>query len=294
MQASILIVSRDREAELKKTLVLLEKMIDPSIHEVLVFLDGCTDNSKVLKNQFPWVKWEESDKNIGASGARAILYPKATGQILIGLDDDAHPLNSDFISLSEQLFNQYPNVGVLAFQEIKGVFNSDDEALAQKGKEIENYLCSEFVGCGFAIRKEVYNQTNGFPVWIDIYGEESCVSMEVVANGYDILYTNSIAVNHRVNKKERFKTGRNYFRFEKQLKNTAFYYLVYYRFPLYKMSRLLWHNFKKYAFTDWNYFIAFFSSVFIIIINLPGILKYRSPIDSKVLKKIKQLPNPKY
>ncbi len=294
MQASILIVSRDRKSELKKTLLLLERMIDTSIHEVLVFLDGCTDESTRLKNELDWVKWYESDKSIGASGARAILYPKATGQILIGLDDDAHPLNADFIGLSEQLFNQYPNVGVLAFQEIKGVFNSDAEALDQKGKEIENYLCSEFVGCGFAIKKEVYKATRGFPVWIDIYGEESCLSMEVIANGSDILYTNSIAVNHRVNRDERFKTGRNYFRFGKQLKNTAFYYLVYYPFPFYKISRLLGHNFKKYAFTDWNYFFAFFESIFIIIINLLGVLKYRSPIDSKVLKKIKQLPNPKY
>ncbi|MEL1240154.1 glycosyltransferase family 2 protein [Flavobacterium flavipallidum] len=294
MQASILIVSRDRKSELEKTLLLLERMIDTSIHEVLVFLDGFTDESTQLKNELNWVKWHESYKSIGASGARAILYPKATGQILIGLDDDAHPLNSDFISLSEQLFNQYPNVGVLAFQEIKGIFNSEDEALAQKEKGVVNYLCSEFVGCGFAIRKSVYDLTRGFPVWIDIYGEESCVSMEVLANGYDILYTNYIAVNHRVNKEERFKTGRNYFRFGKQLKNTAFYYLVYYPFPFYKICRLLGHNFKKYAFKDWNYFIAFFSSVFTIIINLTKVLKYRNPIDSKVLKKIRQLPNPKY
>lgn len=294
MQASILIVSKNRKTELKKTLLLLEKMIDTSIHEVLVFLDGCTDNSKVLKNQFLWVKWYESDKSIGASGARAILYPKAIGQILIGLDDDAHPLNTDFIRLSEQLFIQYPNLGVLAFQEIKGVFNSDAEALAQKQENLEEYLCSEFVGCGFAIRKEVYNSTRGFPVWIDIYGEESCVSIEVLANGYDILYTNSISVNHRVDSVDRRLKGRNYFRFGKQLKNTAFYYLVYYPNPIFRIARLLWHNFKKYGCSDWNYFIAFLSSIFTIIINLPKVLKYRNPIDSEILKRSQQLPNPKY
>lgn len=294
MQASILIVSRDRKIELKKTLLLLEKIIDTPIHEVLIFLDGCTDTSIQLKNQFPWVQWYQSDKSIGASGARAILYPKAVGQILIGLDDDAHPLNADFISLSEHLFNQYPNVGVLAFQEIKGVFNSDAEALAQKQESLEEYLCSEFVGCGFAIKKNVYDSTRGFPVWVDIYGEESCVSIEVLANGYDILYTNRIAVNHRVNREERFSTGKNYYRFGKQLKNTVFYYLVYYPKPLFKIVRLLWHNFKKYGSSDWNYFFAFFKSLLTIIINLEKVLKYRNPVDSKDLKRIRQLPNPKY
>lgn len=294
MQASILIVSRNRKTELKKTLLLLEKMIDTSIHEVLVFLDGCTDESAQLENQFHWVSWYKSNKGIGASGARAILYPKAIGQILIGLDDDAHPLNTDFIRLSEQFFIQYPNVGVLAFQEIKGVFNSDAEALAQKQENLEEYLCNEFVGCGFAIRKEVYNSTRGFPVWIDIYGEESCVSIEVLANGYDILYTNSISVNHRVDRVDRMLKGRNYFRFGKQLKNTAFYYLVYYPNPIFRITRLLWHNFKKYGSSDWTYFITFFTSIVTIIINLPRVLKYRNPIDLKVLKRIRQLPNPKY
>lgn len=294
MQASILIVSRNRKTELKKTLLLLEKMIDTSIHEVLVFLDGCTDESAQLENQFHWVSWYKSNKGIGASGARAILYPKAIGQILIGLDDDAHPLNADFVMLSGQIFKQYPNVGVLAFQEIKGVFNSDAEALAQKQENLDEYLCSEFVGCGFAIRKEVYNLTRGFPVWIDIYGEESCVSIEVLANGYDILYTNSISVNHRVDRVDRKLKGRNYFRFGKQLKNAVFYYLVYYPNPIFRITKLLWHNFKKYGSSDWTYFIRFFTSIFTVIINLPRVLKYRNPIDTKILKKINLLSRPKY
>jgi GT2 family glycosyltransferase len=294
MEASVLIVSRDRKIELEKTLFLLKKMIDISKHEVLVFLDGCTDDSALLKKQFSWVKWTESNRAIGASGARAVLYPKATGQILIGLDDDAHPLNADFIILSEQLFNQFPNVGVLAFQEIKGIFDSDAQALAQKQNELVEFLCSEFVGCGFAIKKNVYETTRGFPVWIDIYGEESCVSIEVLANGYDILYTSSISVNHRVDRDGRKLKGSNYFRFGKQLKNTAFYYLVYYPFPLYKIVRLLWHNFKKYGCSDWKYFKTYFKAFYYVVVFLPQLNKYRSPIDKMVLKKTGKLPQPKY
>lgn len=293
MEISFLIVTKNRPEELQFTLKQLQTVFDVANHEVLIFIDGCQLTEKI-QNQFSWVKWYKSDKGIGASGARAILYPKAIGQILIGLDDDAHPLNADFAGLSEQLFKQYPKVGVLAFQEIKGVFNSDAEALAQKQESLEQYLCSEFVGCGFAIRKEVYNSTRGFPVWIDIYGEESCVAIEVLANGYDILYTNSISVNHRVDRADRILKGRNYFRFGKQLKNTAFYYLVYYPNPIFRITRLLWHNFKKYGCSDWTYFITFFTSIVTIIINMPRVLKYRNPIDSKVLKRIRQLPNPKY
>ncbi|MFV5703603.1 glycosyltransferase family 2 protein [Flavobacterium sp. XS2P12] len=294
MQASILIVSKNRKAALEKTLTVLQSLIDLSVHEVLVFLDGCMDESFLLKSQFDWVKWDSSEKSIGASPARNVLYEKAKGDILIGLDDDAHPLYVDFIERTVAVFEKNSNVGVLAFEEIKGVFNSDEEALAHHQEALEEYFCSEFVGCGFAIRKEVYEATNGFPVWIDIYGEESCVAIEVLAQGYAILYTNSIAVNHRVDRTMRMQMGRNYFRFGKQLKNTAFYYLVYYPFPFFKIAKLFWHNFKKYACSDWIYFKIYFQSMFEILIFLPRLMSYRNPIDSKILAKIRQLPSPKF
>lgn len=294
MQASIIIVSKNRKEELDKTLKILEKLIDFSIHEVLVFLDGCTDGSELLKNQFEWIIWEGSEKSLGASAARNALYSKAKGAYLIGLDDDAHPLQTDFIALVKIIFEKYPTVGILAFQEIKGIFNSDEEALSSTKSIVDEYYCNEFIGCGFAIKNEVYEAINGFPVWVDIYGEESCVSIEVIAKGFDILYTNRIAVNHRVNLQLRIKAGANYFRFGKQLKNVTFYYLVYYPFPFIKIARLFWHNFKKYATKDWSYFKIFFQIIGIVVLYLPQLIKYRNPVDVKVLRKMKGLSSPKF
>lgn len=294
MQASIVIVSRNRKEELEKTLLILEKLINFSIHEVLVFLDGCSDGSELLKTQFKWVIWDKSEKSIGASGARNALYPKAKGAYLIGLDDDAHPLEANFIDLTQTIFEKYPNVGVLAFQEIKGIFNSDVEALSLKRLTIDEYYCNEFIGCGFAIKNEVYKSTNGFPIWVDIYGEESCVSIEVIAKGFDILYTNRIAVNHRVNMQLRKKAGANYFRFEKQLKNNTYYYLVYYPNPLLKIVKLYWHNFRKYALRDAKCFKIFFKVIFEVALNIRKLLRYRKPISGTILNKIQYLSALKY
>jgi GT2 family glycosyltransferase len=287
MRASILIVSKNRKADLVKTLHCLNSLIDQSQVEVLVFLDGCTDASHELQNELTWVKWFVSNQSIGASAARHQIYPLANSEILIGLDDDAHPLTKDFLFKIEELFNEYTNVGILAFEEIKGVFESDDKALEQSEKIKKQFLCSEFVGCGFAIRKSVYMATNGFPVWVDIYGEESCVSIEVLAKGFDILYTNQIKVNHRVDKEQRKRNQQNYFRFEKQLKNATYYFLVYYPFPFKKIVKLYWHNFKKYALTDWVCFKIYFKTIFVVLFLLPNILRYRKPIDKSVIEKIK-------
>lgn len=294
MQTSILIVSKNRKEELNKTLLILKKIIDFSNHEVLVFLDGCSDGSELLKNQFKWVIWDGSEKSIGASGARNVLYPKAKGGYLIGLDDDSHPLQTNFIDLVETIFEKYPNVGIISFQEIKGVFNSDEEALAKFYVKEEEYYCGDFIGCGFAIRKEVYDSTNGFPIWIDIYGEESCVAIEVLSIGFDIMYSNKIKVNHRVDREERKLMGQNYFRFGKQLKNTTYYYLVYYPFPLVKILKLYWHNFSKYALTDIKCFKIFFNVIFEVLLNLPKILNYRKPIRGTIINKMQHLSALKY
>ena len=289
MKVSILIVSKNRKEDLFKTLRVLESLIDKFQVEILVFLDGCADDTSVLQDQFNWVKWFSSEKSIGASAARHQLYPKAKGQFLIGFDDDAHPLQSDFITRTLSVFERYPIVGIVAFQEIKGVFGSDQEALSQVNSIAEEYFTNEFIGCGFAIRKEAYQDTNGFPVWIDIYGEESCVSIEVLAAGYDIIYTNTIQVNHRVNLIERKKAGQNYFRFGKQLKNSTYYFLVYYPYPLGNILKLFWHNFNKYALRDINCFKIFFSVSVEVLRSMPRILTYRKPVTALVLDKMRKV-----
>jgi GT2 family glycosyltransferase len=285
MEASILIVSKNRKQALEKTLLLLKPMLDFSKHEVLVFLDGCTDNSADLKKAINWVSWCFVEKSVGASPARQQLYKKATGTYFIGFDDDAHPLYSDFITRTITIFNNHENVGIIAFEEIKGLFKSDEAALKSGCSQPEEYLTNEFIGCGFAIRKKVYEATHGFPIWMEIYGEETCLSIEVLSKGYDILFTNTIKINHRVDKEARKQSGKNYFRFEQQLKNTTGYYLIYYKRPLFKILKLYKHNFKKYALTDFTCFKLFFKVGFGLIYNIPKMLKYRQPVDGKVIKK---------
>jgi GT2 family glycosyltransferase len=293
MEVSILIVTKNRPEELEITLNKLFSLLDLSLHEVLVFIDGC-NKTEVLIAKYQWVQWENSEKSISASPARNSLYQKAKGEILIGLDDDAHPLSDHFIAKTQSVFLENTKIGIIAFQEIRGVFLSDQKALQHGEPNIARYKTNDFVGCGFAIRREVYEKTNGFPVWIDIYGEESCLAIEVLDLGYEIHYDNSIIVNHRVDKKKRLGQGRNYFRFEKQLKNTIFYYMVYYPNPMLKITRLLFHNFKKYALHDSKYFQLFWKSIFIAFKEMVYVLKYRKPVKKSTLQKIKTLKGIKY
>lgn len=293
MQLSIVIVTKNRAKELEITLKKLSSILDLNQHEVLILIDGCTE-TKQLISKYDWVHWTFVEKSLGASPARNILYKKAKGNIFIGLDDDAHPISNNFFDEVENTFSQNPNVGIVAFQEIKGIFATDKEALETRETQIRKYQTTDFIGCGFAFKKNVYNETRGFPVWMDIYGEESCLSIEVIDLGYEIFYNNEIIVNHRVDKKARLAQGKNYFRFEKQLKNTIFYYLVYYPKPAFKIMKLLFHNFKKYALTDKKCFSLFFKSIFAALKNSLNVLKFRKPVSNETIKKITSLKSIKY
>lgn len=292
MQISFLIVTKNRAEDLAFTLRKLKSLIDLSIHEVLVFIDGCPKTETIIKD-FEWVNWTVSKTSISASPARNSLYKKANGQIFIGLDDDAHPISEAFIKSVEDDFNANSNLGIITFQEIRGLYKSDNEALSF-AKFIEPYCTNDFIGCGFAIKKKVYDASRGFPVWIDIYGEEPALALEVLDLGYQIGYNSKIIVNHRVDTAKRKLQGKNYFRFEHQLKNTIRLYLVYYKSPLTKIAKLLLHNFKKYALNDFKYFKAFVYVCFSTLLKLPTILKYRRPVKVSTLQIIKKLKGLNY
>ncbi len=283
MQISFLIVTKNRPEALAHTLNKLKVLIDPAQHEVLVCVDNCDETIPIL-SEFEWVKWEVSTKSLGASPARALLYQKAKGTYFIGLDDDAHPVSEDFIASVVAAFKANSNIGIIAFQEIRGLFENDTIAL-QNAKKLTAFKTNDFVGCGFAISKDVYLKTNGFPVWIDIYGEEPALALEVLNLGYDIWYQPDIKVNHRVDIEKRKQLGRNYFRFEKQLKNTIYFFIVYYPKPYVKILKVLLHNFTKYALKDLIYFKLYVSVVFKVLIRCRQILKYRNPVKPQAIIK---------
>ena len=295
MKASILIVSKNRREELSRTLQILEKYIK-NHHEICVFLDGCTDGSWMLKKEFPWVNWHGSNISIGASRARNILYKTAKGELLFGFDDDAHPLQSNFIELAQDIFKHRPKLGIIAFKEVKGVFENDNTIPKEYLLKKDDFYVNDFLGCGFVIKKEVYDNTRGFPVWLDIYGEEICVALETLELGHDILFTHKIIVNHRVDLKLRANNGRNYYRFTKQLRNTSFFYMVYYPFPLVflKIVRLYILNFKKYGIKNIFLFKAYFFALWDMFKKMNKVIKYRKPISKSTLKTFNKLSRPFY
>lgn len=293
MDFSIIIVSHNRHEELKQTLDLINLIRDKSRCEIIVHLDGCSDDSRLMVNQYFDVNWSFSYERIGASPSRNIAFNLAKGDILIGLDDDSHPIGSDFFDVINDIFLKNDKVGILAMEEIRIPGFQGDERIKANSK-VEEYLTNEFIGCGFAIRREVYSRISGFPKWMTIYGEEACVSIEVLNFNYKILFSNRVRVIHRLDRGKRKTLGLDIMRFRQQIVNTAGYYIIYYPNPLRKIPRLLIHNFLKYAFINNLYFTQYFKAISQIIWKTPFFLRFRSPVKKSTIEKIYSLPSIRY
>ncbi|PHR88838.1 MAG: family 2 glycosyl transferase [Leeuwenhoekiella sp.] len=291
LEASICIVSKNRKSELNKTLQWIDLNVDLNQTEVLICLDGCSDDSRLLAEKFSDFQWLVLQESIGASPARNKLYRRSKGAIIFGFDDDANPVEKDFICTAKNLFKSNPKVGILAFREIR-----DLTVLSECRNKVNiEFLCREFIGCGFAIKREVYFKTNGFPTWMKIYGEESCVSVEVTDSGFDILFSSDLTVLHRVNLLTRKEQGHDEYRFKNQLINSSKFYLVYYPFRswLFKLGGLYYHNFIKYAVLNRSFFFNFFQAgiaTALFVLKLP---KYRKVLQLDTLQKMIDLPPPR-
>src|SRR5690606_4446247 len=101
---------------------------------------------------------------------------------------------------------------------------------------------------------------------------------------------------HRTEKQKMNTGGAKYFRFGKQLKNTASFYLVYYPFPLLlkKIGKLYFTNFGKYALKDFQFLKEYFKALCLNVLNLKNISAYRMPVSGETIKKFNQLSNPPY
>jgi GT2 family glycosyltransferase len=286
---SILIVTYNRRAELEQTLNVIQHLLEEEL-EVLVWDDASTDETLELAEKFSFVKWFSGKERVGGSKARSQLYVKARGKYLIGLDDDANPLDDNILEKVKLIFENEPATGLLAFRLYWGLKTlTTEEKYKNPGK---SFTAADFAACGFAIRREAFIFCGGFPKWMNIYGEETYLALRIYQNGYSIRYSPEILVQHRVDIKQRRQKERMQFWYYNQLLNMSRLYLL--MFPL-KVGlnaffRLYKHNFLKYGITSWSLFRLSLKAMFKSLFDFPRLSRTEARMDSELLTYWKSLP----
>lgn len=184
------------------------------------------------------IKLMELPENVGACAARNVGARDATGDILVILDDDAGFMSPLELSRLAKIFDQRPDVHVVAFQvcdPITGQLCLRDWCHPCYWKEFAQteFETDHFGEGASAFRREVFEKTGGYyePLF---YGAEGLdMELRVMDRGFKIIYTPEVRVWHQVSGKAR-TNDRQYYYFTRN-----YIWMAYRNYPLWAGARFL-------------------------------------------------------
>lgn len=189
---SVIITTRNRSAELRRTLQVL-KSLDPPPHEIIITADGCTDDTAAIVREIaPAAILIENPASLGSVASRHAMLRRATGNLALMLDDDSHPEQTDCLATLENLFAAQPRLAVATFPQRTDEY---PETLNQSDFGPEKPVRS-FTNSGSCLRVSAYRSLPGFePMFFHMY-EEPDYALQCIAAGWDVRFIPAITVRH--------------------------------------------------------------------------------------------------
>lgn len=190
MSISVVIPTFKRVPQLLRTLEVLTAFDAPPA-EIIVHVDGGDHLSSSVINSFPGeIRILESSVTLGPGGSRNRLLQEAKNEIVVSLDDDSFPIDSDFFAAVAAAIERHPMAGVIAMNIIH-----DGEAMIDRSSTAFEVV--DFVGCGCVYRRQVFLRLQGYIPVQPAYGvEEADLALQLIDSGWDIVHDNDLRVRH--------------------------------------------------------------------------------------------------
>lgn len=194
MTFSVMIPTRNRCQDLVVTCDKL-KDLRPLPDEVIIFADGCRDaTTRRVRSSFPDFRLLQTDHSIGSVHARDQMLRIAQGDIVVSLDDDSYPNQTNFLEGLGLTFASHPEAAVVVFPELR---DGNSYAAADKTECSQGHYVSAYANCAAAMRREFYLRQRGFPVFFDHMYEEPDYALQCYAAGAAVWFEPSLCIRHR-------------------------------------------------------------------------------------------------
>ncbi len=194
-RVAISIVTRDRASVLRHTLRELGKLVPPP-DELWVYEDACTDEtSTMVARDFPQVQRLSDDTPRGSIHGRDAILRTAQCEIVLTLDDDSHPVETDFISRLRALHAAQPQAVVFTFPQVTEEF---PETMVEPApwRETTPTQVASFTNSGASYWRPTYLILPGFvPEFIHAY-EEPDYALQCLAAGLQVVSEPSLTIRH--------------------------------------------------------------------------------------------------
>jgi glycosyltransferase involved in cell wall biosynthesis len=207
MKFSVMIATRNRREELRRTLMKLQELRPPA-DEIIVCADGCTDGTaEMVRSQFPSCLLLESETGRGSIFSRDRMLRTASRDIVLSLDDDSYPIDSDFLFQLASVFETHPEAAVIAFAELRGEKESPAGPAADLTK---GQYVSAYPNCAAAMRRDVYLRSAGFAIFFEHMYEEPDYALQCYGLGYGVWFEPKLRVRHHLTNTHRESVFRHH------------------------------------------------------------------------------------
>jgi GT2 family glycosyltransferase len=213
MKVSIAILTYNRASILGELLNSLGEICYPAL-EIIVVDNHSTDGTeRLIQGDFPGVKYFRMPYNRGVA-ARNVGITKASGDIVITLDDDIMGMNDRNIANIISLFESRKNVGAICFKILDYETNEVCNWCHHYRKEEfsnKEFITDEITEGAVAFRKAVFEKAGLYPEYFFISYEGPDLLLRMLDSGYKTIYSPLISVMHRTAQEGREKWRRYYY-----------------------------------------------------------------------------------
>jgi GT2 family glycosyltransferase len=192
MTVSVMITTKDRLLELRRTALALQRL-NPPPSDVLITMDGCTDDTvQAVQSELPQARLFVNEVALGSVASRDRMMREARGDLVLALDDDSYPEQLDCIARIVPFFQQRAQLAVLHFPQRTDEYS---ETLTQRNFGFE-HLTRSFANSGAVLRRSTYLQLAGFELRFFHMYEEPDYALQCVAAGYEVLFSPIVTIRH--------------------------------------------------------------------------------------------------
>src|SRR5438552_3784667 len=112
---SIMIATKNRVEDLRRTCNVIQHL-DPAPLEILITADGCTDGTvEFVRSELSQAKLIINEQGRGSVASRDRMMREARGELVLSLDDDSYPEQSDCLACIAKIFRKTPRLAVMHF-----------------------------------------------------------------------------------------------------------------------------------------------------------------------------------
>jgi GT2 family glycosyltransferase len=198
-RTSVVIATRDRPADLDRTLDHLERSA-PCAETIVVDNASVPGSLERVRRGHRAAGFVHVSRNVGC-GARTI-GARLSARPFVAFSDDDSWWAPGALDRAEALFDRHARLGAIAATVLVGAAESPDPVVERMRAGLDPVLglpgvpVLGFLACGLVVRREAYLAVGGFDARFGIGGEERLLALDLRRAGWAVQWVEDVVAHH--------------------------------------------------------------------------------------------------